>query len=447
MRKIQTLGIVLSVLWLLLAACEREGVDSGQFYPQKEFKAVSHLQGRSGYGRAILTWELPDTTSSLFYIEIQWKDQSQIVPKYTDSICLSGLESGFYHFNVVSHSVAGERSADSILLEIIDSRLEPPLPITDFVAVVEDNNLNVSWKDPVGSTFSKVIFDFYKGNELISSVRVEAGKERYTFANLQYLSSDYRIVYYAVSENEQISGKEEYRFAIGNETPEIPEIKLVTTRINAAHVAEIMWEPTDMMDSLLVRFTDLEGLRREYHFAATGPDGEYGYGYLSLLPGGTIEVEVQACGMDGSWSKIKRQKIKTLLKEQTWRPRANNGYTDGLKSKLGEILYQASGRGTYESYKAGDNYLAEYSFEELAKYTDFTLQFNLEFMDEMELFVNLKILKFTNTYAHKLTPDMLVELIGRLPKLQEVQMGKTFPGMEGFKAACLDIPTIKFKEI
>lgn len=448
MRKgIYTLWTVFGLLLLSLVACERDGVDNLGFYPNKTFKAISNLQGQSGYGEVVLTWDLPDSTSSLFYVEILWREKSQIVPKYKDSVCVSGLEPGLYDFRIVSHSVEGETMTDSLTMEVVDRTLQPPLQISAFAGIVEENNLNLSWKNPIASTFSKVVFDLYKGEQLLSSVRVGGGQENYILKNLQYQTPDYRLVYYGMSESERISEKSEYRFSIGNEAPDVPAIQMVTTRINAAHNAEITWEPTDLMDSLSVRFTDMSGAIREFHFAAIGRDGEHGEGYLSLLPGGTIEVEIQACGMDGTWSRVKKQKIKALLKEQTWLPRANNGYTDGKRSKLGELLYQASGRGKYDDYKKGDNYLAEYSFEELAKYKDFTLQFNLESMDEMEFFVNLEILKFTGGYAHSLTPDMLVELIGRLPKLKEVQVAKAFPGMAGFKEACMDIPRIKFKEI
>ena len=198
------------------------------------------------------------------------------------------------------------------------------------------------------------------------------------------------------------------------------------------------------MDTVLIRYTDMNSEARECRFAADR------WGYLSLLPGGTVELEIQVKGTNGTWSFPKKQKIKTRLTEETYLPRIPNGPSSNM-SKLSEAMYQTLGRGTADQFKKDQNWLEEYSFKEMAELVDFACIWEIYRVDEIHLFVNLEVLKIQSygslTMANCPSVEEFKTLIDRLPKIKELQVVGGYPIYKKLETEFSNHPKIKFKKI
>ena len=198
------------------------------------------------------------------------------------------------------------------------------------------------------------------------------------------------------------------------------------------------------MDTVLIRFTDMNGEARECRFDANR------WGYLSLLPGGTVELEIQVKGTNGTWSFPKKQKIKTRLTEETYLPKIPNGPQSNM-SKLSEAMYQTLGRGTAAEFKQNNNWLEEYSFKEMAELVDFACIWEIYHVDEIHLFVNLEVLKIQSygslTMANCPSVEEFRTLIDRLPKIKELQVVGGYPIYKKLETEFANHPKIKFKKI
>ena len=65
------LFFLLVTLAALFSGCSRDGVDQ-DFSVKTGFRPIADLEGQAGYGAAEFEWRLPDSTSSLFCIEVSF---------------------------------------------------------------------------------------------------------------------------------------------------------------------------------------------------------------------------------------------------------------------------------------------------------------------------------------------------------------------------------------
>lgn len=423
----------ISLLALLFCNCERDGWDESQLYIPKSFQPVGQVAGEGGFGRVMLNWQLPDSTSSLNYIDVQWKtvdgqEAHRVFAKYLDTVWIEGLAEADYTFKVVSCSDQGEKAeSPEVPLFVTDWQKEPAAAIENFKLSVAENFLFLDWKHPQHRTYTGVNFKLYEGETLVKEMFVKKDETpEYIFSDLEY-STVYQLTFQSVNLVDSLSDPGIYDFETGLVAPKVPEVTL-GDRINYAHSADIQWTPTADMDSLAVKFVNLNGDKQQYYFGMT-EDGK-GEGYLALLPGGTISVEVQARGTNGTWSLPQTQKIKTRLKEEM-------GNISDVK--VAECLVEKLGvsKGT----KA-------FSFEQLATIKEVTMKYQIQKIEEVELLVNLEILQMTASYPPSLnvapTVESFVKLIDRLPKIKELRVQKGWPRSADIQKAFKDHPKVKF---
>lgn len=428
-KKIYRLSVLLSLAVILFAGCERQGWDEEKLYVKKTFLPVTDVSGEGGYGRAVLKWQLPDSTSSLDYVNVRWEDAgnhagNKVFSKFLDSVCISGLEESTYTFEVISCDETGEQKvALPQTLVVLDWQKEPTVAVKNFKEMVAENFLFLNWEHPQHPTYVAIRLQLYKG-ELLEKEKTVTKTENpeYTFDNLDYTTT-YKLVYYSVNLKDSLSGRGEYVFETGMIAPAVPEI-IIGTRTAYAHSTDIAWTPTADMDSVLIKYKDLKGTTREYRFGA-----ESGAGYLSVLPGGTINVDVQARGTNGTWALPKEQKIKTKLKEEIC-PIKDGKVRECLEENLG--------------HKAP----AGFSFEELSTVKNVIMKYQIEKIDELELLVNLEILQMTASYPPGLNASPTVEaflnLISRLPNIKELRVQKGWPRSADLQKAFQNHPKVKF---
>lgn len=423
----------ISLLALLFCNCERDGWDESQLYILKSFQPVEQVAGEGGFGRVMLNWQLPDSTSSLNYIDVQWKtadgqEAHRVFAKYLDTVWIEGLAEADYTFKVVSCSDQGEKAeSPEVPLFVTDWQKEPAAAIGNFSPSVAENFLFLDWKHPQHRTYTGVNFKLYEGETLVKEVFVKKDETpEYTFSDLKY-SSAYQLTYQSVNLVDSLSGLGIYDFETGLVAPKVPEVTL-GDRINYAHSADIQWTLTADMDSLAVKFVNLNGEKQQYYFGIT-EDGK-GEGYVSLLPGGTISIEVQARGTNGTWSLPQTQKIKTRLKEEV--VHIND-------AKVAECLVEKLG------VSAGTK---DFSFEQLATIKEVTMKYQIQKIEEVELLVNLEILQMTASYPPGVdvspTVESFLKLIDRLPKIKELRVQKGWPRSADIQKAFKDHPKVKF---
>lgn len=428
MKKIVYTMWAMSLLVLLFAGCEKSGWDEGKMYVAKSFKPVKDVAGKGSYGRVMLNWVLPDSTSSLGYIDVKWKADNgqeghQVFAKYLDTVWVTGLEEANYSFEVVSCGDDGEKSVSpEVKLFVADWQKEPAAAVEGFKPMVAENFLFLDWIHPRHATYTGVNFKLFEGEQLVGEVFIKKNEApEYTFSDLKY-STAYQLVYESVNLVDSISGKGVFNFETGLVAPAVPDVTM-GDRISYAHSADLVWTATEGMDSLLVKFTPLGGGKREYRFGA-----EAGAGYLSLLPGGTISIDVQARGTNGTWSLPKTQKIKTRLKEET---------VTIQDAKVAECLSEKLGGGG-----------KVYSFEQLSGIKEVTMKYQIKKIDEVELLVNLEILQMTASYPPGLdespTVEAFLQLIDRLPKIKELRVNSGWPRSAALQKAFENHPKVKF---
>lgn len=444
-----TLLGVLGLVFATFCSCERSGLDNDKLYVKKEFRPVANFTAEAGFGKAAFRWDLPDSTSSLQYIELCWNDTNdlpvrRVLTKYQDTIVIDSLLAYDYTFRIVSHGEKGETSAaEPVVIAVKDWQLEPPVLIKDLKMMVAENSLMLDWVNPDQRVFAGVVFEIYRGGQLAASH--EVGKSEapsYVFGGLEFRADDYELRYCSVSEKRIVSQVATTPFATGDVAPVVPEIRLYTKRLDAAHCAEFEWEETEGLDSLQIKFKDMNGVVRQYRYKGNQ------YGYASLLPGGTTELEIQAKGTNGTWSFPVKQKIKTKLSDDAYVHKPDQS---APRSKLAEALYPALGKGTEEDYKAGEVYKRGFSFKEMAGLPELPLRWEVRLIEEIELCCNLETLVFksfggmTADNAPKLQD--LLTLVDRLVHIKEVQMVANYPNFRVFQQGMANHPKVKFKKI
>lgn len=431
MKKIfYTIWAMASLSAVLLCSCERDGWSEEELYGAKQFRPVSEVSGEGSYGRAFLTWTLPDSTTSLNYTQVNWENAAgekghQVFAKYLDSVWVTGLSEAEYVFTVTSCGENGEKAVSPELkLSVADWQKEPAAAIEEFKPMVAENVVYLDWKHPKHPTYTGVQFRIYQGEQVVKEAFVPKDSlPEYVFEGLEY-SSSYRLEFYSMNLVNTASEPQEFPFETGLVAPKVPEI-IKGDRIDYAHSADIQWTPTSDMDSVLVKFVDMAGEKREYRFGAAE-----GQGYLSMLPGGTREIEVQARGTNGTWSLPKTQKIKTRLKEEMV-------YIND--KKVAECLVEKLGAG---------NGPRDFAFEQLSGIKEVTMKYQIEKIDEVELLVNLEILQITASYPPGAdiapTPEAFLQLVDRLPKIKELRVNRGWPRSAEIEKAFKDHPKVKF---
>lgn len=431
MKKIfYTIWAVVSLSALLFCSCERDGWSEDELYGTKTFKPVTGVTGEGSYGRAFLKWTLPDTTSSLNYTNVSWENAAgekghKVFAKYLDSVWITGLTEAEYVFTVTSCGENGEKAASPELkLSVADWQKEPAAAIEEFKVMVAENFLFLDWKHPQHATYTGVQFKVYEGEQVVKETFVKKDEApECAFTDLKF-STAYRLEYYSVNLMDSPSEAEEYAFETGLVAPKVPKVTK-GDRIDYAHSADLQWTPTSDMDSVLVKFTDMNGEKREYRFGAAE-----GKGYISLLPGGTISIEVQACGTNGTWSLPQTQEIKTRLKEEMV-------YVNDVK--VAECLVEKLGAG---------NGPRDFAFEQLSGIKEVTMKYQISKIDEVELLVNLEVLQMTASYPPSVdaspTVEGFLQLIDRLPKIKELRVQRGWPRSADIEKAFKNHPKVKF---
>lgn len=448
-RIIYNLFSLLCISALLFVGCSRDGSEQN-FSVKTGFQPIHNLKGEAGYGAAKFKWELPDSLSSLFCVDIVYQDEDTVVRKVisrnVDSIVIENLSDKEYTFTFTSHGEDGEKKIEEpVTLMILNWQLEPPTNVLNVQKMVAENSLILNWTNPTHKTFHSVVFDIYRGTEQVKTATV-AGTSRpeYMFNDLEYLQNDYSLQYYSLSALGVSSDTVSWNFVTGDVAPEVPEIRVDITDFDVAHCADIVWDKTLDMDTVLIKYTDMNKEARECRFSADR------WGYLTLLPGGTVELEVQVKGTNGTWSFPIKQKIKTRLTEETYLPKIPNGPNSKM-SKLSEAMYQALGRGTAAEFGQNNNWLTEYSFKEMAEMKDFECIWEIYRVYEIHLFVNLEILKLKSyggmTAAQCPTLEEFKTLIDRLPKITELHVVGGYPLFKKLETEFSNHPKVKFKKI
>ncbi|MDR1273372.1 MAG: hypothetical protein LBK12_02370 [Odoribacteraceae bacterium] len=444
--------------WILLAlaaafvACEREGIKD--LYIEKPFVPIRDVRGEAGYGKATFAWTAPDSASSLFYTELiatnalpgsePWR---LVIPRNLDSLLVTDMPGGDYSFLFVSHAASGESvEVATLSLSVQSWDLEPPATILDFTCLSAENTLLAYWQEPVHATYDRVVFEIYRQGALLRSESVEKGSTgEILLPDLDY-HADYELRYYSASARDIRSESRAVAFSTGGAAPAVPEILPSTSRVDYAHSGEITWTVSAEVDSLLVRFIDLNGENRLYRFG-----GARGREYLSLLPGGTVELRVQARGTDGTWSLPRPREIKTRLADETYSLKVPNCLSsqDQRLSKLSERYYQALGRGTQDDYRANPE-SAIYTFQEMATLREITLDHEIINIDELELLVNLETLRVNaGNPGRDNCPQVeyFLRVIDRLPRVREVLVHANYPRHDQLKQELENSAKVTFRTL
>ncbi len=426
-------------------ACERDGIEPDTLYGEAKFVPIDSVESSQDYGSVTFTWVKPDSSSSLLYTAISWKDpegadQRLNVPRHIDTVTLEGLATFEYTFKFRSYDEDGTGvDITSLQLSVEDWLQEPPAAVENLMTNVAENQLLLSWNHPVQRTYANVRFDVYAGDVLVKTVTVGKAETPQTEIELEH-TTDYRLVYYSLNARNIRSAEATIPFRTGEWAPVAPGIALDHSRINYAHSGEITWTAGADTDSLRISYRDLNGEMRAYYFDATT-----GRGYLSLLPGGKVSVSVQAMGETNTWSIPVVSEITTLRTTELYRLRAGNG--NATMSKLSERFFYALGHGSYEDYKANPNN-AYYTFAEMAQLKELTLQYEVEQIDEIELLTNLEMLIVlaAGPVLDKCPPvSEWLALADRLPKLTTLRVATGYPRYAELQAAFANHPQVTFE--
>lgn len=267
-------------------------------------------------------------------------------------------------------------------------------------------------------------------------------------------ATEYICSYASVNLVDSIYEYTSFRFTTGLKPPNVPTVELDSTSLKISnpdnvndkklyriydfcHTAEIMWEPTMGMDSIMISYKDMDGEMRSSVFG-----GEKGF--LTLLPGGEFDIEVRAKSAEGTWSLAKKQKLITMYPDQTtkltWE---SNGWSlNGKGNKNGNLSVSidraVTGKGSGVKEQA-------YSFVTLAKIVNFQTYNKVFDLKELELCVKIEQITFNSSYAPdgtQITLDEYERLIQRLPKLKTLIL-YSWPWKDELKALVAE----KYKHI
>ncbi len=436
---------ILVIVWMigiLLSGCDKEGKNGWLYSEGQDFSPISNLTGESGYGYALLRWDLPEQASQLTMIDVSWINTGNEVEykkltHFEDSLWLE-LEMKDYNFKITSCSIDGKTVTDSIQLHVLDWRTEPVKVVQGMVTSVIENGIYLKWAANNSRSFAKTTFNLYDADGTLNSSLSRTKEESVNaeFTNLEY-NTPYILRYYS----ENIAGIHtdtvEYPFTTDKKAPEMPKIQIldhageldglgheITTTVYA-YSTEIQWEtPEPDIDSIRVSFTGYGGSEYTFTFEAAKCEG-----YLTLLPGGTValSVYIKRTGED-EWLGPKAQTITTKNPNDTYVFRPKNGPDNN--SKLGEAFGDISGLG--------------YSASKAYSYATFVEQCSLKFevrkkpllLDELELFPTIETLLIGGTGqptggtigAAQGPPKLeeFIKAVNRLIRLKTIQINDSY---------------------
>ena len=436
---------ILVVVWMvtvLLAGCDKEGKNGWLYSEGQDFRPISNLTGESGYGYALLRWDLPEKADQLTMIDVSWMNTENEIEykkltRFEDSLWLD-LEMKDYNFKVTSCSIDGKTVTDSIQLHVPDWRTEPVEVVQNMVTSVIENGIYLKWEANNSRSFAKTTFELYNMDETLyaSVVRTKEESVNAEFTDLGYNTS-YILRYYSENIAGMCSDTVEYPFTTDKKAPEMPVIQIldhageqdglghdITTTVYA-YSTEIQWKNTEPdIDSIRVSFTGYGGGNYTFTFEAAKEQG-----YLTLLPGGTValSVYIKRTGED-EWLGPKAQTLTTKDPNDTYVFRPKNGPDNN--SKLGEVFGDISGLG--------------YSVNKAYSYATFVEKCPLKFevrkkpllLDELELFPTIETLLIGctgqptgGTIGAAQGPPKLeefVKAVNRLIRLKTIQINDSY---------------------
>lgn len=445
-RIMQKFSLISLAILFLFAGCEKDG-KNGWLYSENEsgnFHPVSNVKGETGWGYALLRWDLPQSVQTLTMIDVSWTDAEGVtdykkMTHFEDSLWLA-LEGNDYMFRVTSLSTSGEAVTDSLLLKVPDWKAEPVALVQDVKVSVVANELFVTWTKNTHRAYAKSVFQVYdkEGNLIQTAERLKEESSSVKFSDLKY-NTEYTLRYFSENLAGAASEQEETGFTTDLYAPDMPKIevldhagetdfagnKIVTTVY--AYSTEIQWENIDSrMDSIAIKFVGLNNEDCEFKFRASEQKG-----YLTLLPGGTVTLSVRAL-IDGEWTGARGQEFATRNPEDTYVFRAPNSYD--ANSKIGQGFAQQTSLNNYTPAKA-------YSYKLLIEKCPekYEIWMKPKMVDEVELFPTIKTLVIGNASQPVIHPDAgsgqmaptldeFKKLIPRLKKLQTIRIKKGFGG-------------------
>lgn len=431
MKKFTYKYLLFAVLCVCGMACEREGFDRDELYgTTADFQPISDVKGESGYGNVTLKWSLPDSSASLFCVQLAWdaqgkEAQQKILSRYEDSIFIDNLDSLEYTFRFTSCGHNGEREdAPELKVKVTDWEYEPTSQIIGFSCDVKDRVLFMQWQKPESRTYDRAVFLLYQHGSLLDSISSDSTAYKWTVEDM----SDCELQYYAINRRGICTPKNSIHLM------SLPVVEKDLSRIDYAYCADIKWEDNPDIDTLSVSYKDLDGRQREYCFGMAAG----GKGYLSALPGGTVNMMVKAKSKNGYWSQTQTQSIRTPAGDVKYTFRAGNWATDAsATNKLVQSINIQLG--------LGDNNYDPQKFETLASLEELIIRYKPIHVDEVENCVRLKtlILQMTNTANWPGTQEFL-DLADHLPELQEIRVVESFKYYKELEAAFKDHPKVKF---
>lgn len=256
---------ILVVVWMvtvLLAGCDKEGKNGWLYSEGQDFCPISNLTGESGYGYALLRWDLPEKTDQLTMIDVSWMNTENEIEykkltRFEDSLWLD-LEMKDYNFKVTSCSIDGKTVTDSIQLHVPDWRTEPVEVVQNMVTSVIENGIYLKWEANKSRSFAKTTFELYNTDATLyaSVVRTKEESVNAEFTDLGYNTS-YILRYYSENLAGMRSDTVEYSFTTDKKAPEMPAIQIldhageqdglghdITTTVYA-YSTEIQWKNTE----------------------------------------------------------------------------------------------------------------------------------------------------------------------------------------------------------
>lgn len=436
-KELNLVLLILCLFGIFFSSCEKEGWDSEQMSLPKIFKPIADPRASEGYGQALLEWELPDSVSTLSMLKVQWKNESgesgeQIYSKYKDSVWIKNLVEDNYTFSILSIGEKGEMDVkDNLDCFVYDWQKEPTEPVESFNQLLSENVAIISWKNPNHVTYKGVMIKMFTAIDSMQVEEMYVVKEEESKCEFQLaFDTEYICSYGSVNLVDSISEHSSFRFATSSKPPKVPTVELDSTSLKIrnphndgdtklykvydfCHAAEVKWEPTVGMDTIMISYKDLDGEMRSSVFG-----GEKGF--LTLLPGGEFDIEVRAKSAGGSWSLAKKQKLLTMYPEQTttllWE---SSGWKSiGAINTVGN-LSQSIDRAVTGKGSGLKN--QTYSFTTLTKIVNFQTYNRVFDLKELELCVNIEQITFNSSYApdgKQITFDEYERLIQRLPKLK-----------------------------
>lgn len=450
MRKIiQILGLVSLAIGMLTTGCDKKG-ENEWLYSESEpgngdFSPITNIKGETGWGYAIVRWDLPASLKPLTLIDVSWTNAENVteykkMTHFEDSLWLA-LEGSDYKFRFTSCGAAGEKVTDSIQLQVPDWKAEPIENIQNLAYRVIENKIDLKWTPTNHRAYAQTTFNVYDQDEnpVKSIVRKKEESTSAMISDLDY-NTDYILRYYSENLAGTKTDTSEISFKTDIYAPEMPLIRIldhagekdsanniITTTVYAFST-EIQWENIDpAMDSISIKFTGLNDEACDFRFKTSDKKG-----YLTLLPGGTVNLAINA-KINGEWTGSRAQELTTPTPEDTYVFRYPNSTADKM-SKIGQSFAKSSGLNNYTN---GKKYTYGLMIEKCP--TEFKIYMKPKMVDEIELFPTIEtlIVGVDNTMP-SIAPDKTGQvapeigeferLVPRLVKLKVIKIRKNFGG-------------------